>query len=156
MQDEAGPPEHRAEKGREWCGRFLELGEDQRLLLSRGDFLGEVAQARELAAVLFRPCAVAEPLGRVVADLLQPHEQGKDDAAPLYAVGLFKLTGEIVHCLLVKRSLLAAERAEGLYLGLIGKIRDDALVGLQTPQNIGAHQLAQRSRRDCAAGRRAA
>ena len=104
-----------------------------------------LAQARELAAVLLRPGAVAEPLRGMVADLLQAHEQGEHDAPALDAVGVLELLGELVDRLLVERGLLAAQRAEGLHLGLVGQVGDDALVGLQAPQDVGAHQLAQRS-----------
>ena len=49
------------------------------------------------------------------------------------------------HRLLVERRLLAAQGAEGLHLGLVGQVGDDALVGLQAPQDVGAHQIAQRA-----------
>ncbi len=61
------------------------------------------------------------------------------------AVGVFELVGEIVHRLLVKRRLLAAQGTEGLHLGLVRQVGDDALVGLHAPQDVGAHQVAQRS-----------
>ena len=103
-------------------------------------YLGDVAQTRELAAVLLRPRAVAEPLRGMVADLLEPHEQGQHDALALDAIGIFELAGQFLHRLLVERGLLAAQEAEGLHLGLVGQVGDDALVGLQPPQDIGAHQ----------------
>ena len=57
--------------------------------------------------------AVAEPLRRVVADLLEPHQRGQHDAAPLDAVGVLQLPGEVVDRLLVERGLLLRQAAEG-------------------------------------------
>ena len=145
MQHEAGPPEHGAQERRQWRRRLLELGEDKRLLLPGGDHLRDVAQTCELAAVLLGPRTVAEPLRGMVADLLQPHEKGQHDASALHPIDLFELAGEIVHRLLVKRRLLAAQGAEGFHLGLVGQVGNDALVGLQAPQDIGAHQVAERA-----------
>ncbi len=121
------------------------VSEDQRFLLPGGSYFRDVAQTGELAAVLFGPCAVAEPLGGVVADLLKPHEKGEHDASALHAVDLFELARQFVHRAPVKRRLLAAQGAEGSYLGLVGQVGNNALVGLQTPQDVGAHQVTQRT-----------
>ena len=59
-------------------------------------------------------------------------------------VRVFEPLGQLFDGLLVERGLFAAELAEGLDLGLVGQIGDDRLVGLQTPQDVGPHQLAQR------------
>ena len=59
--------------------------------------------------------------------------------------GGLKLLGQFLHRLLVERCLLAAELAEGLHLGLVGQVRNDRLVGLQPPQNVRPHQLAERA-----------
>ena len=139
-----GAAEHRAQERRQRRRRLLELGEDQRLLLPGGDLLGDIAQARELAAVLLGPGTVAEPLRGMIADLLQAHEQREHHAPALDAVDVFELVGEIVDRLLVERRLLAAQETEGLHLGLVGQVGDDALVGLQAPQDVGTHQIAQR------------
>ena len=40
--------------------------------------------------------------------------------------------------------MFAAQGAEDLHLGLVRQVGDDALVGLQPPQDVGAHQVAQR------------
>ena len=64
VQHQARPAEHRPEERRERRGHLAELGEDQHLLLPRGDHLGDLAQPRELAAVLLGPGAVAQPLRR--------------------------------------------------------------------------------------------
>src|SRR4051794_18984129 len=76
MEDEAGPAEHRAEECRQRRSCLLELGEDEGFLLPGGNDLRDVAQTRELAAVLLRPSPIAEPLRWMIADLLQPHESG--------------------------------------------------------------------------------
>jgi hypothetical protein len=81
----------------------------ERLLLSGADHLRDVAQSRELAAVLLGPGAVAEPLRGMVADLLQPHEESEDDAPAFHSIDVFELAGEVVHRLLVERRLLAAQ-----------------------------------------------
>ena len=52
---------------------------------------------------------------------------------------------EILHRLLVERRLLAAQGAERFHLGLVGQVGNDALVGLQAPQDIGTHQIAERT-----------
>ena len=105
---------------------------------------GDLAQAGELAAVRFGPGAVAEPLRGMVADLLQAHQEGEHQAPPLHAVDLLELVGQVLHRLLVERRLLAAQGAEGLHLGLVGQVGDDALVGLEAAQDVGTHQIAQR------------
>src|SRR6266545_6909786 len=94
VQNKAGAPEHGAEECRQRRGRLLKLGEDERLLLPGAKHLRDVAQARELAAILLGPCAVAEPLRGVIADLLQPHEEGEHDAPALDSIDAFELVGE--------------------------------------------------------------
>ncbi len=108
MQDEAGPPEDRAEEGRQRRRRLLELSEDKRLLLPGGKDLRDIAQTRELAAVLLRPGTVAESLRWMIADLLQPHQGGQDDAPSPHSIRSFDLVGQIRDRLLVKRCLLTA------------------------------------------------
>ena len=46
---------------------------------------------------------------------------------------------------LVERGLLAAEAAGNAQLGFVGKVRDDAAVGLEPPQDVGLHKAAQRA-----------
>ena len=52
---------------------------------------------------------------------------------------------QFLHRLLVEGGLLAAELAKRLHFGLVRQIRDHGLIGLQPPQNVGPHQLAQRA-----------
>src|ERR1035437_11127926 len=111
MQHEPGPPEHRAEEGRDRRGSLPELGKDERFFLLRGDDLGNLAQAGELAAVSFAPGAVAQTLGRMVANLLEAHEKGQHEAPALNAVALPDARSKFRHCLLVERSLPSAQLA---------------------------------------------
>ena len=143
MQHEPGAPEDLAEKRRQRRGHLAELGEDQHLLLLGRDHLGDLAQPRPLAAVGLRPGAVAQPLRRMVADLLEAHQGRQHEALARDALRVFELLGQFLHRLLVERGLLAAELAEGLDLGLVGQVGDDRLVGLQAPQDVRPHQLAQ-------------
>ena len=76
--------------------------------MSGGNHLRDIAQARELAAVLLSPSVVAEPLRGMITDLFQPHEKGEDCASPLYSIDVFELARQLFHRLLVKRRLFAA------------------------------------------------
>src|SRR6267378_842250 len=55
------------------------------------------------------------------------------------------MAGQFCHCLLIKRRLLTTQGAEGFHLGLVGQVGNDALIGLQPSQDIGAHQVAERT-----------
>ena len=79
-----------AQKRRQRRRGFLELGEHQHLLLPRGHGLGDLTQARKLAAGLGRPGAVAQPLRGMVADLLQSHQEREHQALALHALGLLQ------------------------------------------------------------------
>ena len=81
VQDEPGATEDLAEKRRQRRGDLAELGEHQHLLLLGRDDLGDLAQPRQLAAVGLRPATIAEPLRRMIADLLEAH-QGREHEAP--------------------------------------------------------------------------
>ena len=45
----------------------------------------------------------------------------------------------------VERRLLRLRWQKRLHLGLVRQVGDDVLVGLQPPQDVGPHQLAQRA-----------
>ena len=90
VQHQPGAAEDPAEECGQRRGHLAELGEHQHLLLPRGDHLGDLAQARQLAAVRLGPGAVAQPLRRMVADLLEPHQHRQHDALALDAVGLLQ------------------------------------------------------------------
>ena len=78
----------------------------------------------------------------MVADLLQSHKEGEHQSPALHPIDLLELLAKLVHRLLVERRLLAAQRAEGLDFGLVGQVCNDALVGLEAPQDVGAHKVA--------------
>jgi len=45
----------------------------------------DVAQTLQLAAIRFAPGAIAQPVRRMIADLLKAQQERQDDAAPLHA-----------------------------------------------------------------------
>ena len=139
-----GRPKTDPRKAASGRGHLAELREDEHLLLLGRDHLGDLAQPRPLAAVLFAPRAVAQPLRRMIADLLEAHQERQHHAFALHARRLRELFGQVLDRLLIERRLLAGELAERLHLGLVRQVGDDRLVGLQPPQDVGPHQLAQR------------
>ena len=145
VEDEPRPPEHARQERRQRVGGLAELGEHQRLLLLGGDRLGDLAQPGQLAASLLVPRAVAEPLRRVIADLLEAHEVGQDQPAPLDALpAAGEHAFQLLDGLLIERRLRARQQAERLDLGLVRQIGHDRAVGLETAQEIGLDQAAQR------------
>ena len=80
----------------------------------------------------------------MIADLLEPHQIGQDQPAPLHPVEPFEGTRPAPPPTGVQRRLLLGQTAEGLHLGLVGKIGDDALVGLEPAEDIGLHQVPER------------
>ena len=89
----------------------------------------------ELAAVGLAPRAVAEPLRRMVADLLEPHQERRGPAldARCPRVDASRSASSSTD-FLVERGLHAREMAERLHLGLVRQIVDDGFVSLQTPR----------------------
>src|SRR5262249_35213984 len=81
VEDQPRAAEGGGEERRQRLGHLAELREHERLLLLGGDDLGDLAQALELAARLGVERAVAEPVRRMVADLLQAHEEREDHPA---------------------------------------------------------------------------
>ena len=80
----------------------------------------------------------------MVADLLEAHEVGQDEAAALDAVGSRPsvLAASSTASLVERPPGASLKRAVGLHLRLVRQIGDDALVGLQPPQDVGPHQAA--------------
>ena len=74
----------------------------------------------------------------MIANLLEPHQLGQNDAAPLDAVDGFQLFGEIIDRFLIESRLVLAQRAVGVHLRLIGEIGDYPLVRLEASENVGA------------------
>ena len=64
---------------------------------------------------------------------------------PLDAVRVLQRLGQFGNRLLVERRLRLGERAPGPHLGLVRQIGDDALVGLEPPQDVGPREGAQRT-----------
>ena len=78
------------------------LGEDLvEQLLDPGQLAGPAGERR----------AVAEEVGRVVADLLQPQKPGQHRAAAVDALGLVGVAQQVVDHGLVEGGLLPGERA---------------------------------------------
>ena len=124
---------------------LLELGEHEKLFLAACDGLADFPQALKFAAVVFVIGAVAQPLRRVIANLLQAHQRGQHQPPSRNPVTrLLQVFLQLADRALIKRGLLAGQMAEGFDLRLVGQIRDDALVGLKPAQDIGLHQPPQR------------
>lgn len=86
VQDQARPPEDTGQVIGHRRGNLAEWREDQRLFLPLREFLANLSEARELPTIVGRIIAVAGPLRRVVANLFQPHQRRKNDAAALDSV----------------------------------------------------------------------
>jgi hypothetical protein len=71
-------------------GRLAGLRENEHLLLLGGDHLRELAQAREFPALLFRPRTVSEPLRRMIANLLESHQERQHHALAAHSLGLIE------------------------------------------------------------------
>ena len=66
----------------------------------------------------------------MVADLLEPHQRGEDEATPAHALGLFGVDQQLIDHLLVERGLLLGELGVCDLLDLVGQVGEQALVGL--------------------------
>ena len=66
-----------------------ELGEDQQAIAALDRLLDHLRQPLELVRALGgEGAAVLQKLRRVVADLLEPHQRGQDQASAFHALGL--------------------------------------------------------------------
>ena len=109
------------------------------------DDLRDLSQSGQLATVGLVPRSIAKPLRRVIADLLEAHQRCEHDAATLHPVGSRQFSRQVADRLLIERRLFFARQlAEGLELGLVRQVGDDALVGLQAAQDVRTHQCSQR------------
>src|ERR1700687_1847560 len=145
MQDYPCPPEYLPEKRGNRLGRLAELGEHEHLLLLGSDHFRELAQAREFPALGFDPRTVAEPLRWMMADLLEAHQERQYDAFAPHGLRPIEGLRQFLYRPLVKRRLRGAQVTKRFHLGFVGQIGDHRLVGLEAPQDIRAHELAQRS-----------
>src|SRR5207249_5080037 len=82
----AGTAEETAEKPGQRLGRLAELGEHEHLFVLPRHWLDDLAQTRQFAAPGLVPRALAQPVRGMVADLLEPHQVGEHEAAPLDAL----------------------------------------------------------------------
>ena len=133
MQDQAGPAKDRTKESRQRRGYLAELGEDEHFFLLRGNHLGDFPQACPFTAVRLAPGSVSQPVGRVVADLLEPHQKRQHQTFALYPRCVRKLFRELPHRLLVEGGLLSAELTERFDFGFVRQIPNDRLIGLQPP-----------------------
>ena len=72
---------------------------------------------------------------RVVADLLESHQRGQDEAAPTHALGLLGVDEQLVDDLLVQRGLLLGELGVGDLLDLVRQVGEQTFVCLGTAQD---------------------
>ena len=137
VEHQSGAAENRRQEAHQRLGNLAKLREDQRLFLARRDLLAEFGQAGELAALIGIEAPVAQELARVVAQLLESHQVGQHDAAPLDVVEPAERLAQFLDQLGVEGGLTRTEPAEGPDLGLLRQVGDHALVGLEPPENIG-------------------
>src|SRR5262249_23550149 len=144
-EDKARPPEDPLQEIRQRTRHLAELGKHQRLLLPAGDLVGDLGEARELATLLRRVRTVAQPVPWAIADLFEAHERREHDAAPLDSARRLERRAKVLDGLLVERHLLLREAAKRAYLRLVRQIGDDAAVGLEASEDVGANELAERA-----------
>src|SRR3954454_16167096 len=109
MQNQTRAAEHRSKISRQRLGDFPELSKDQYLLLFFCHYLGNLPQASPLAAVLFPPGTIGQPLRGVIADLLEAHQEGQDQSASLDTGRGLDLFSQVMNRLFIQRSLSAAQ-----------------------------------------------
>ncbi|MEI2723498.1 MAG: hypothetical protein V9H26_08140 [Verrucomicrobiota bacterium] len=122
---------------------LAELGEHQRLLAGIEQVGDQLVEAGELARATGQLRAVAQRVGGVVADLLQPGERGQHEAAAAHAGGLLRVGEQLVDDGLVHVRLLAGERRPRHLLHLVGQVGHERLVGLRAPQQERPGEPAQ-------------
>ncbi len=140
VEHEAGPPEDARERLGEWSRDLAELREHEDLLAAGGDLGDDLEEAQELAALLGREGLRTRPLGGMIADLLQPHEVRENEAPPVDPRDLPDPVREFVDRLPVERRLTSREGAVGRHLGLVREVGNDASVGLEAAEEVGADE----------------
>ena len=78
----------------------------------------------------------------MIADLLEPEQVGQDQPAALHAFDPMECTGQILNGPGIEGRLLFGQAAEGLHLGFVGKIGDDAFIGLEPAKDVGLNKAA--------------
>ena len=82
----------------------------------------------EFAALGGVVVAASKPLRGVVAELLETHERGEDQAAALNALSGFETILKFAHRLFVKRGLALAQGTERAHFRLVREVGDDGFV----------------------------
>ena len=122
---------------------FAELREDQGLLAGVEQIGDQLVEAGQLARSPGQLRAVAQSVGRVIADLLEPGERGQHQTAAAHACGFLRIGQQLVDHGLVHVRLLAGERRPGDLLDLVGQVWHERFVGLRAPQQKWPGQTAQ-------------
>ena len=92
MQHQTRPAEHAFQEPGQRLGDLAELREHQGLFLPLGQLLAKLGQALKFAAVFRVVVPVTKQLGRMIADLLEAHQLGQHQAAPLDALRFSSLS----------------------------------------------------------------
>ena len=82
---------------------LAELGEHERPLADVEQLVDELVEAGQLARAAAEAGAVAEHVGRVVADLLEPGQRGEHEPAAAHPVGRRGVGEQLVDDVLVER-----------------------------------------------------
>jgi hypothetical protein len=137
----------------EQVAHLLVLGEHQRGVAGGQRLVEQRGEARELGAAELRERqrrrvdrgarALAERVGRVVADLFEAREHLQHQALARDAVGAVHLAQGLVDHALVEARLLLGEVHPGGLDDLVGEVVDHAAVALEPPQHQRPHQAAQ-------------
>ena len=136
MENQARATEKRSEESRQRSRHLAKLSEYQHLLLFGGNHFSDLPQTRPLAAVCLAPCPIAQPLGRVIANLLEPRQEGEDQTLTLDTLSVIEQPRQFFDRLLIKRRLFSRELAKRLDLDLLRQIGNHRFVGLQPPQYV--------------------
>ena len=124
------------------------LREDEHRSALRDDGADQLVEQLQLLRATGEPdrAGLLEELRRVVADLLEPGQQGQHQAAPGVLVGALDAVHGVAHERLVEHRLLAGETEQVVGLGLRGQLGSDARVGLAAAQQERADQVGELTR----------
>ena len=125
MQPQRLGAEAPAQVRQEQVAPLGELREAQHPVARGDDLVEQLLDPGQLAGAAGERRAVAQEVGRVVADLLEPQQPGQHDAAAVDALGLVGVAQQVVDDRLVQRGLLPGERAALGQLDLVGQVVDD-------------------------------
>ena len=143
MEHISFPPEDLLQERRQVFRDFLELREHDHSFPFLVYGLADILQHQELPALLHGIGGLPQVLIRMVADLLQLHDGGEDDAAALDALHLIDHLLHVRHRFPVEDDLLPAQRHIVHALQLLRQIRDDFFVRLHPPEHEGRYHCLQ-------------